>query len=258
MANLEEASKRLAELIEKNVSGAIQRIVTEIDTVEALEQANVLNNLPDALVEANLEDVAQRLEELFAEELEAIRTEFRTRLNTDVTYSDVDATLITGLLDSYEQATFATIREVGIDLQAELTRQVITGQTINIDDFYDTLSARTFRNLATEIETATSAMSRAVTARKADQAGLTYYRYFGPKDNVTRPFCEYVLGDVAKLPKRVEVPVQRDSRVYTRDEIDQMSNGQGLDVLTYCGGWNCRHQWRPITEEEAKRLGYPS
>jgi len=258
MANLEEASKRLAELIEKNVSGAIQRIVTEIDTAEALEQANVLNNLPDALVEANLEDVAQRLEELFAEELEAIRTEFRTRLNTDVTYSDVDATLITGLLDSYEQATFATIREVGIDLQAELTRQVITGQTINIDDFYDTLSARTFRNLATEIETATSAMSRAVTARKADQAGLTYYRYFGPKDNVTRPFCEYVLGDVAKLPKRVEVPVQRDSRVYTRDEIDQMSNGQGLDVLTYCGGWNCRHQWRPITEEEAKRLGYPS
>ena len=258
MANLEEASKRLAELIEKNVSGAIQRIVTEIDTAEALEQANVLNNLPDALVEANLEDVAQRLEELFAEELEAIRTEFRTRLNTDVTYSDVDATLITGLLDSYEQATFATIREVGIDLQAELTRQVITGQTINIDDFYDTLSARTFRNLATEIETATSAMSRAVTARKADQAGLTYYRYFGPKDNVTRPFCEYVLGDVAKLPKRVEVPVQRASRVYTRDEIDQMSNGQGLDVLTYCGGWNCRHQWRPITEEEAKRLGYPS
>ena len=258
MANLEEASKRLAELIEKNVSGAIQRIVTEIDTAEALEQANVLNNLPDALVEANLEDVAQRLEELFAEELEAIRTEFRTRLNTDVTYSDVDATLITGLLDSYEQATFATIRQVGIDLQAELTRQVITGQTINIDDFYDTLSARTFRNLATEIETATSAMSRAVTARKADQAGLTYYRYFGPKDNVTRPFCEYVLGDVAKLPKRVEVPVQRDSRVYTRDEIDQMSNGQGLDVLTYCGGWNCRHQWRPITEEEAKRLGYPS
>jgi len=258
MANLEEASKRLAELIEKNVSRAIQRIVTEIDTAEALEQANVLNNLPDALVEANLEDVAQRLEELFAEELEAIRTEFRTRLNADVIYSDVDATLITGLLDSYEQATFATIREVGIDLQAELTRQVITGQTINIDDFYDTLSARTFRNLATEIETATSAMSRAVTARKADEAGLTYYRYFGPNDNVTRPFCDYVLGDVATLPKRVEVPVQRDSRVYTRDEIDRMSNGQGLDVLTYCGGWNCRHQWRPITEEEAKRLGYPS
>lgn len=159
MANLEEASKRLAELIEKNVSRAIQRIVTEIDTAEALEQANVLNNLPDALVEANLEDVAQRLEELFAEELEAIRTEFRTRLNKDVTYSDVDATLITGLLDSYEKATFATIREVGIDLQAELTRQVITGQTINIDDFYDTLSARTFRNLATEIETATSRLS---------------------------------------------------------------------------------------------------
>ncbi len=258
MANLEEASKRLAELIEKNVSRAIQRIVTEIDTAEALEQANVLNNLPDALVEANLEDVAQRLEELFAEELEAIRAEFRARLNADVTYSDVDATLITGLLDSYEQATFATIREVGIDLQAELTRQVITGQTINIDDFYDTLSARTFRNLATEIETATSAMSRAVTARKADEAGLTYYRYFGPNDSVTRPFCDYVLGDVAKLPKRVQVPVQRDSRVYTRDEIDRMSNGQGLDVLTYCGGWNCRHQWRPITEEEAKRLGYPS
>jgi hypothetical protein len=35
-----------------------------------------------------------------------------------------------------------------------------------------------------------------------------------------------------------------------------MDNGQGLDVLTSGGGYNCRHEFRPITLEFAKSLGY--
>jgi len=38
--------------------------------------------------------------------------------------------------------------------------------------------------------------------------------------------------------------------IYHIDEIEKLDNGQGLDVMTYCGGYNCRHMWLPATKEE--------
>ena len=64
----------------------------------------------------------------------------------------------------------------------------------------------------------------------------------GPKilpDGRTRPFCEHIL---------------EANRFYTRDDIDKLSNGFGLSVFKYSGGWYtnpdtgettpmCRHNW---------------
>lgn len=61
-------------------------------------------------------------------------------------------------------------------------------------------------------------------------AGITSYKYFGPNDNVTRPFCRDHVG-----------------KVYQLAEIKQMSNGSTRygDVLLYGGGPRCRHTWTP-------------
>lgn len=255
---IEKAVQALASLIEQNLTRAITRIETIVSEQMQVEQVSTILQVPDALVEANLADVSERLEEIFAAELEAIREDFATRLNTTVTFSGIDGDIINALLGSYQQATFQTIRDLGIDLQSELTRQVLTGEEIDIGDFIETQTPRVIRNLITELDTAALSFSRSVTANKAQELGLEYFVYSGPNDKVTRPFCDYLLGDSAKLPAKVNIPVQRDSRVYTRDEISRMDNGQGLNVLTFCGGWNCRHQFRPISETEAKRRGYPS
>ncbi|MFB3777142.1 MAG: hypothetical protein ACE141_06000 [Bryobacteraceae bacterium] len=68
------------------------------------------------------------------------------------------------------------------------------------------------------------------------------FRYEGPHDRVTRPFCERLL---------------KSDRTYTREEIDRMDNGQIPNVFVTCGGFNCRHQWvlaglKPVEEEESK------
>jgi hypothetical protein len=54
------------------------------------------------------------------------------------------------------------------------------------------------------------------------------YRYSGPEDMRTRPFCERLL---------------LADKTYSRAEIDAMSNGQLPQVMTSAGGFNCRHQW---------------
>lgn len=54
------------------------------------------------------------------------------------------------------------------------------------------------------------------------------YRYTGPDDAKTRPFCHHML----KMDKD-----------WSREEIDRLDNGQLPNVWITQGGWNCRHVW---------------
>lgn len=62
----------------------------------------------------------------------------------------------------------------------------------------------------------------------ATLAGLTKAMYFGPVGKNTRPFCLSLLSK---------------GGTYTKQQIEGMSNGQGLPVLRYCGGYRCMHEW---------------
>jgi hypothetical protein len=54
------------------------------------------------------------------------------------------------------------------------------------------------------------------------------YKYSGPNDKLTRPFCAHLLNV---------------DKVYSREQISGMNNGQLPNVFMTGGGWNCRHQW---------------
>jgi hypothetical protein len=74
--------------------------------------------------------------------------------------------------------------------------------------------------------------SRQVVTERAEALGFEYFEYFGPVDTVTRGFCR-----------------SRAGRVYTREEIDRMDNGQTPDVMQTGGGFRCRHHFRPVRVE---------
>jgi hypothetical protein len=84
------------------------------------------------------------------------------------------------------------------------------------------------QHIGTVENTISLGLNRAGALKNATDAGIKQYKYIGPSLNI-RPFCAIHLG-----------------RTYTLDEIKAMSNGQGLPVLYYCGGYNCRHTWMPI------------
>ena len=83
----------------------------------------------------------------------------------------------------------------------------------------------------TEVKTRISQYGRTVTARIADEVGLTNYLYTGPRDGLTRPFCKALIN-----------------KVVDDKQMSKLRNGQGLAVKTSCGGYNCRHSWSPVTE----------
>lgn len=69
------------------------------------------------------------------------------------------------------------------------------------------------------------------------------YRYSGPDDKLTRPFCRHMLAV---------------DKAYTRDQIEKMDNGQLPNVFLTCGGWNCRHQWVMDTQGVEEFLKEPA
>lgn len=80
----------------------------------------------------------------------------------------------------------------------------------------------------------TLGFARAAHEIKARQLGLDYFRYSGPDDSVTRPFCRRLVA-----------------RILSRAEVDALDNGQTGEgtALIACGGYNCRHRWAAVSED---------
>ena len=76
-------------------------------------------------------------------------------------------------------------------------------------------------------QTALGAFDRARETILAREAGASRLRYSGPPPE--RDFCSRHYG-----------------KIYTVEDISTMSNGHGLSVMYYCGGWRCRHFWEPV------------
>ncbi len=79
----------------------------------------------------------------------------------------------------------------------------------------------------TWINTAENASNQAVRIRQSIQAGVKYFKYAGPP--AEREFCAHLIGNILSL-----------------NDIQSLDNGQGLPVLYYKGGYNCRHRWVPV------------
>ncbi|MEM4626451.1 MAG: hypothetical protein QXF70_03445 [Candidatus Bilamarchaeaceae archaeon] len=88
----------------------------------------------------------------------------------------------------------------------------------------------------TWINTSENAVNQAKKIRDNIEAGVKYFKYAGPPAD--REFCQHLLG-----------------KVYTIEEIEQMDNGQGLPVLYYKGGYNCRHRWAPVNNLAGEQRG---
>lgn len=92
----------------------------------------------------------------------------------------------------------------------------------------------------TQINTQISMYGRSITASIADAAGIEYYLYTGPEDGLTRRFCKPLVG-----------------KVVSESQMNQLDNGQGLNVKTGGGGYNCRHSWSPVTKGFIDAAGLP-
>lgn len=65
--------------------------------------------------------------------------------------------------------------------------------------------------------------------------GYEYFRYSGPSSD--RDFCSIHIN-----------------KIYHISEILKLDNKQGLLVLIYMGGWNCRHRWERVAVKKIQNV----
>lgn len=126
-----------------------------------------------------------------------------------------------------------------VDYQATLKEYLLGPKGIGLKD---AAGHGMFRHANTLANTAVGQLRRTMDADLAESAGVTKFRYFGPLDDKTRPFC-----------KRIKRQAD-DGKLWTKAQIAQLDNspsgpGRGSVFITG-GGWNCRHVWEPIFQIE--------
>jgi hypothetical protein len=197
-------------------------------------------DLRDAIRESGFAEVAERaidapLDRLAAEVLKHSRIAAKA---ADLTPFNIDA------LAAFKELRLAELLDIGEDVATELWRLTLDGVTgsrplgVILTDVEDALDA-VASEARTVYDTAVSSYSRQVEQLQASGDPDELFLYAGPADIKNREFCKDRVG-----------------KVFSRDEIDEMDNGQLPNVMLTGGGYNCRHAWKRVSilDEELREL----
>ncbi|KKN34702.1 hypothetical protein LCGC14_0790840, partial [marine sediment metagenome] len=166
-------------------------------------------------------------------------------LNEAIQFTGVDKTM----MDTLAKQAVAEFERFGAAAQEEIA-SAMYDQVVARAPFSD-LVAKMGAILGTGVDATGRSMGRyadlwandaimnfhqSVTLKKAADAGLTTFLYYGNVIQTSRQFC-----------------IDRAGKVYSRKQIDSWNatswQGKSGPPLMYRGGWNCRHHWHPIKEE---------
>ena len=211
-----------------------------------LNNANLQNILTTALEEAR--------DYIDIQLADQIRQGVTTTIEDTITFYDQLGIQPVNLIEGIERReeilklteefnnNMSTMREELLDGTLEKMEEVIAKEGLNrsrlseeILEFADG-KAHWARTNAKMVVSSSNRIARDELRQSAD---LQHGFYYGEVRSNTRAFCRSCAGGT-----------------YTLKQIENMSNGQGLDVKIYAGGWNCIHSWlwvEPEWDPELKR-----
>lgn len=130
------------------------------------------------------------------------------------------------LSDLLDAADTVSKQLSGVAARGSLAGNSRGGLRRDLGDLLDTADSR----IRTIYDTSVSMFGRQVEAIQAGDDPQTVFAFMGPVDDKTREFCLDHVG-----------------RVYTRQEIDGLDNGQLDNCFLTGGGFNCRHVWHEVS-----------
>ena len=242
---IEQAEVRLQKFLrefERALHSVYRKVLTGLERgdVAASDAAKLLGDLSTQINKLVLAPELAKLDPIYARELANVKKYFEAFGYKNV-LTGADAKFAETLI-TFDVSAVKTRVLAGTDaLKSAVMRSVISGGKPDLTDLIDSRTAGIVGNVETELRTGLSGFQQSLINNKAGEVGLDLFIYLGPDDDITRPFCKDVLDA---------------NKVWTEEQINALDNEQGLDAFTYGGGYNCRHQWRPVSAEWAEENGY--
>lgn len=187
--------------------------------------------------EAGLGRYFERAKSLFKDTFDQVQNEFEQTTGKAALLGKFTRQNLEALVDNRLDLASRYVTEYLGDVRTAVLDSVIGGKAIKPQDIFEQAEGRTLANLKTEMNTSLMAYQRITHLEKAKKAGIRKFLYVGPLDKIIRPFCKARVG-----------------RVFTEAEIARWDNEQGLPAAIYCGGYNCRHHLRPVSDDLAAEL----
>jgi len=238
--NTEREVEKFTVELKRFLDSALEEIVGEIVDGNVAPAA-ALGSLLEAFRARGLDEKLAEMSTLYGSELRQVMETLQSDgIPLDLRVLDTSA--LEALIQfRVEDAQAKTLNRI-TSMRPVILESIILGNRPDIPQLQQRFTTLTETELQTELNTGLMTFNRMVNAAQAEALEIELFLYVGVNDDLTRPFCEDLLA--------------KDPPIYTRDEIDQMDNGQLGDVLATGGGYNCRHHWRPVSQELAERLGY--
>lgn len=222
-------AEKLAVEVEKifvELTARLQRDINDAAELD-LDTLATLNSYAQALEDSMYDEIFEEFLEIYGDRAEDIRSRLGRATGVPFEYSGADLDVMDAIINTdFEQVTNA-INEIGTTVRQEVIRGAVSGAGAQFDT--GELSGRLKNNVETEVRTGEMAFNRTVSNTQAVRLGFDKFRYSGVRDGKNRDFCAERIGET-----------------FTLEEIERMDNGQGLDVFSFGGGYNCRHIWVPV------------
>ena len=143
------------------------------------------------------------------------------------------------LLDNFKDVT----KGMQESLKREVAAQFVAPKTPAVSNqFIQQIGEKAAGQAKTIVSTALASTQRQVTEETlqamSGKSREKFVIYMGPDDNLTRPFCEALVGFAIRA-----------------SDIAKLNNHQkgASNVSSFCGGWNCRHRLVPVTKGFVER-----
>lgn len=218
--------------VERSLDRTLDRLSADLESSEsAVRAAANLERFEELLLQNGLSQELDRLSEIFGNEMRDVREKLSQIQGVDLTFTEPDFALVEQMIIFETDKASIMLESLGADVKSLMFRQFILEENVRdtVLQIQDNLSPRTLANLETELFTSTDGVNRAMTLKKGNDLGIERYKYAGPLDNKNRDFCREHVG-----------------QIFTKDEIADLDNGQGLSVASFMGGFNCRHRWEAV------------
>lgn len=230
--------KTLDNFLENNAGKVLRKLQAKEGGLTNLSAAAALGQLEDALIEAGLSDVVDQAIEIYRDVVNQVRAEVKAAMTKDVNFARVFKEQIDQFISLKNQAVTKTILNYVDDVRLVVAEQVLLNQKPDFAELAGDASARTIRNLESDMVSEVAAFHRQVQWEASNEIDAEYFLYHGHLQDNSRKFC-----------------IVRAGKVFRRDTIESWDNGQGLPVIPYLGGYRCQHQLLPVRPEDAKRIG---
>lgn len=156
-------------------------------------------------------------------------------VNTVYRDFDIEVTRDFSRIKKLEHLTSARLGDYSERAQKEIVKRVRRGvvDKLNIKELSSELKSiggKVEKYADTISTTQLKGYARLCKSEQANIAEVFYFEYVGQERDTIRDFCAEHLGNI-----------------YHIEEINKMDAGKAgiKPVITYCGGWNCIHDWEP-------------